>query len=242
MKTHKYFFIVCMYLFLLFGNNSFAEKALDTFLIEADAYRLFSKDGFSFEYTLIESGDLFTMNVYLHGTDKKKILSAYTSPTKLAGRKIFMDGNAFWLLDKRMKDPIRISAREMLFGQASAGDITRISFSDSYTVVKKEQSHGKIILNLEVLKGTDASYPFVSLEIHEHDYRPLKAEFFASSGILMKTIYYEHYETIQGKLLLVRFRMVNELNKEESSIELSNFKKETLHNRYFSREGMKALQ
>ncbi|MCX7656075.1 outer membrane lipoprotein-sorting protein [Treponema sp. J25] len=243
-KKYKIFFSagcsVFMLVFLILPG--FSQESWLNSLKEADRYRLFSEKGFSFEYRLTDKGETSTMMVYLKNTDRSVVLCVYTAPPELVGRKIFMDGNSFWLLDKRMQDPIRISARQMLFGQASAGDITRILFSDSYKVLEGKKDGPVIILELAAQPGKEISYPRVRLELNDADSRPVKAELYAATGTLMRTIYYEKYKTINNKILLTQFRVVNELNKEESIIELDKFEEKTLENRYFSREGMKALK
>lgn len=227
---------------VLFTAGVSAQESGEGRLAAADGFRLFSDKGFSFEYRLSDSGETSVMNVYLKSTDRSVVLSVYTAPAKLAGRKVFMDGNTFWMLDKKMRDPIRISSRQMLFGQASAGDITRLSFSDGYTVTGETTEGDLAVLELQAKAGKETSYPRVRLEVRASDSRPVRAEFYAATGTLMKTIYYDGYQTIGGKVLLVKFRMVNALNKAESVIELGKFEAKTIENRYFSREGMKALK
>ncbi len=226
----------------LFAYNVSAQDQGINRLVQVDSYRLFSDKGFSFEYRLIEGSDVSVMDVYIKNSDRSSVLSVYKAPASLAGRKIFMDGTTFWMLDKKMRDPIRISSRQMLFGQASAGDITRLSFSDAYTIVSETIENDVVILELLAQAGKEISYPKVKLEVRSSDSRPVKAEFFAATGTLMKIIHYEEYRTINNKILLVKFRMVNALNKAESIIELSNFREQTLDSRFFSREGMKALK
>ena len=227
---------------VLFTTGIAAQEKGVSRLAAADGFRLFSDKGFSFEYRLSDSIETSVMKVYLKDTDRSVVLCVYTGPANLAGRKVFMEGNTFWMLDKKMRDPIRISSRQMLFGQASAGDITRLSFSDGYTVIGETTEGNLAVPELQAKAGKETSYPRVRFEVRASDSRPVRAYFFAATGTLMKTIYYDEYQTIGGKVLLVKFRMVNELNKEESVIELGKFEEKTLENRYFSREGMKALK
>ncbi|MCX7655976.1 MAG: outer membrane lipoprotein-sorting protein [Treponemataceae bacterium] len=229
---------------LFVGGGKFLEATenWETYLIAADKYRLFSERGFSFVYRFTDETESTVMQVYLKSNDLSVVLGVYLAPEKAAGRKIFVEGSSFWLLDKRMKDPIRISSRQMLVGQASAGDITRLTFSGNYGITQGIQEGSTVLLELAPKTGQDVQYPRVRLTLNKDDARPIKAEFFAETGILMKTMYYEGYQRIEGKTVLTQFRIVNELNKTESRVELSNFENKTLENRFFSREGMKALR
>jgi hypothetical protein len=160
----------------LFAYNVSAQDQGINRLVQVDSYRLFSDKGFSFEYRLIEGSDVSVMDVYIKNSDRSSVLSVYKAPASLAGRKIFMDGTTFWMLDKKMRDPIRISSRQMLFGQASAGDITRLSFSDAYTIVSETIENDVVILTFSTSRK-EISYPKVKLEVRSSDSRPVKAEF-----------------------------------------------------------------
>ncbi|HOK00219.1 MAG TPA: outer membrane lipoprotein-sorting protein [Termitinemataceae bacterium] len=214
----------------------------EQWLAMADRYRLFSERGFSFVYRFSDESETTVMQVYLKNTDPSIVLGVYTAPEKLAGRKILVEGSSFWLLDKRMKDPIRISSRQMLAGQASAGDLTRLTFSENYTVIEGTRQGSQVVLELRPRTDRDIQYARIRLTLNAEDARPVQGEFFGETGVLMKRVYYEGYQQIQGKTMVVRLRIVNELNKTESRIELSSFEQKTLDSRFFSREGMKALR
>ncbi|MBN2352998.1 MAG: outer membrane lipoprotein-sorting protein [Spirochaetales bacterium] len=224
------------------GPLAAQESDFSKMLSKADSYRLLTDRGFSFTYTLTDADETSVMRVYLRDGDRSNVLSVYLSPPKLSGRRILVQGNAFWMLDKNMRDPIRISSRQMLFGQAAAGDITRLSFSDGYDVASCKTADGKSIMDLTAKEGAEVSYPKIILVVTTPDCRPVSAELYAASGVLMKTIRYESYGEFDGKTLLAGFKIVNALNRDESAVGLSDYSRDTLAGRFFSREGMKAIR
>lgn len=242
MKRRGSFLLFALFAAALSAPFLGSEENYSERLKKADAYRLFQDKGFSFQYTLTDGGETSVMKVYLKGSDRSAVLCVYTDPAPLSGRKILVDGNTFWMIDKNMRDPIRISSRQMLFGQASAGDIARLSFSDHYFIESGALNGNSVILVLAAQKGAEVSYPKISLELRADDSRPVKAELYAATGTLMKTIHYQKYGRVDGKVLLVAFKIVNALNNSESLVELSRFTTQTVNDRFFSREGMKALQ
>jgi len=234
--------LVFMVLLTIIGQSLFAEKNFEERLRKADSYRLFQDRGFSFQYTLTDAGEKSVMTVYLKDSNRSTVLSVYTEPAQLAGRRILVAGNTFWMLDKNMREPIRISSRQMLFGQASAGDLTRLTFSDNYLIESGSKSDTSIILVLNAKIGAEVSYPKIILELRSDDSRPIKAELYAATGTHMMTIYYQRYGRIDGRVLLIAFKIINERNNAESLVELSRFSSQTVDDRFFTREGMRALR
>lgn len=223
-----------------------AQTTPADWLEKIDQYRLFQAEGFSFQYTVNDPSDTAqpesVMTIYLKKSDRNSVLCLYQSPADLRGRRIFVQANSFWLLDHAMRDPIRISSRQMMFGQASAGDITRLSFNGFYHVDSSAAEGDSTVLTLSALKGVEVSYPSIRLTVHSTDARPIKAELFAATGAALKTITYQEFEPFGDRMLLTAFTITNLLNKEESHIRLDKFASTTLADRYFSQGGMKALK
>jgi len=214
-------------------------------LAKIDQYRNFQAEGFSFQYAVNDPADPATpasvMRVYLKKADRNAVLCVYLSPADQQDRRILVQKNSFWLLDRSMRDPIRISARQMMFGQASAGDITRISYATTYQVEKSTSQGETVVLNLAALKDVEVSYPVIRLRIRSSDSRPIKAELFAATGTILKTIDYTDFQVFSGKTLLSGFTITNLLNRETSRVVLDKFSPATLADRYFSQGGMKVL-
>jgi hypothetical protein len=201
-----------------------AQKAYDdaAALAKADSYRAFSESGFSFDFTSSGVEGESRMRVSVRTGSEDAALVRYLEPAKRRGRLVLVRGGSFWLLDKDMKSPIRISPRQLLFGQASAGDVSRIGFRSMYSVAGRRSSGGDIVLSLEARSGAGATYDLVELRA-DSGYRPIEAACKGRSGALIKTIRYLKYERVAGKELLTEFEILDEASGEIERVRLSNF-------------------
>ncbi|MGP1458745.1 MAG: outer membrane lipoprotein-sorting protein [Treponema sp.] len=232
--------IIAVFAFCLAGAEIFAENS--TILERIDAYRSFSANGFSFDYAVKEKDDESTMTVYVKSGDESSVITVYKKPAKLSGRRIFVENSLFWLFDSNMRAPIRISAQQMLSGQASAGDITNITFSKLYNIVSQTEQDGFTVLELEAKLKRNGNYQKIVLKTQGENYKPVSADLYASTGVKLKTINYDSYSISGGKEMLTSFSIANSLNNSVTKIEMSNFSEKTLPDRYFSREGIKNLK
>jgi outer membrane lipoprotein-sorting protein len=191
-------------------------------LAAVDSYRAFDEAGFSYDFASSGEEGESLMRVAVRTRGEEAALVRYLEPAKQRGRLVLVRGNSFWLLDKDMKQPIRISPRQLLFGQASAGDISRISFRTMYSVQGRERSGGGIVLRLAAKSGAGATYERVDLRT-DSGFRPVEAACMGRSGVLIKTIRYEKYERIGGRELLTEFTIVDAVSGKKESVRLSNF-------------------
>jgi hypothetical protein len=207
-------------------------------LRKVDSYRAFDQAGFSFDFasTGSEGSSLMRVSVRLGG--EEAALVRYLEPARLRGRLVLVRGDSFWLLDKGMKKPIRISPRQLLFGQASAGDVSRISFGAMYEAAGRSESGGRQLFRLSAKKGSGATYDFVDLTT-DADCRPIEAACKGRSGTVIKVISYEKYEIIGGKEMLTGFAIADEVSGETERIRLSNFDSTTPPDSAFSIQGMR---
>jgi outer membrane lipoprotein-sorting protein len=195
----------------------------EAILAKADAFRLFAENGFSYDFwTEDSSGEVSVMRVSVRLDGAEAALVRYLEPVGHRGRSVLVRGNTFWFFEPGMKSALRISPRQILFGQASAGDVSRINYRTMYGVDRVAEEDGKIVLALTAKAGAGATYDAVDL-VTDADWRPLEARCRGKSGTLMKTIRYEKYETIGGKLLLTEFSLFDEIRKEKQRVRLSRY-------------------
>jgi hypothetical protein len=245
MKTNYWLGLVIWFLTGLVAVNA-QDAGPDgaELLARVDAYREFSTTGFSFDFTVTgEKGDRSVMRVYLDSANRNNnSIAKYLEPRRYNRRAALALGNSFYIYDQGMMAPVRITPREMLFGQAAAGDITRISFSFSYTVELAERKGEQLLLHLKALPDRGATYDLVDLAVSFADYRPLRAECKGASGTVMKVIEYTGFERINGRELLTAFVITDSATKNVSVIGLGNFRSDTLLSSSFSVEALKNVR
>jgi hypothetical protein len=187
-----------------------------------DSFRSFDEAGYSFDFSTQGSEGEGLMRVSVRLSGEEAALVRYLEPAKHRGRIVLVRGNSFWLLDSGMKKPLRISPRQLLLGQAAAGDITRISYALMYEIVGRTEARDGFVFDLAARKDAEATYDRVALRT-DSSFRPIEAACRGRSGTLIKTIKYERYETVAGKELLTGFSIVDEASSEIERVRLSNF-------------------
>ncbi len=217
-----------------------AEESVE--LAKADSYRLFAEGGFSYDFwTEDAAGETSLMRVSVRLDGEESALVRYLEPVGQRGRAVLVKGNTFWFFEPGMKTALRISPRQILFGQASAGDVSRINYRTMYAVSGSGEEDGKRVLKLTAKRGAGATYDAVDL-VTDADYRPLEARCRGTSGTLMKTIRYEKYESIGGKTLLVEFTLLDEVRKEKQRVKLSRYSPELTPLSAFSVQALRRAQ
>jgi len=181
------------------------------------------------------------LRVYVKPNDPSTVVVKFLSPASLAKRRILTTHDGIWMYDTGMKSPIRISDSQLLFGQASTGDISRIVFNLYYYPVSGVVEDSWIKLTLSKKEGQKVSYPKVVLYLDKETYKPLRAEFFSSSGVKMKSVVYEEYGEFNSKILLKKFKVKNEISGNETTIELSNYSTKTLPVGMFSKSALERI-
>lgn len=203
-------------------------------LEEVDRFRQFNVEGFSAVYLMTGSdGSQSSMTIAVRFIPNEAVLVHYTAPAREAGRRILVLENSFWLHERGNRQPLRISARQILGGQAAAGDLSRVSFSRMYSLESAQEKEWGQRLYLISKKNSGTNYDRIELDI-DKDKRPIRASCMGRSGVLLKTIVYTGYQIIDGKEILKSYRIEDPVNKTHIDIEISNYSTEVPNERSFS--------
>ncbi len=181
-------------------------------------------------------------NVYkVHSKDMKYTLVETVFPERLAGRKLLMAGS-LWLYLPTLKRPTRVGLQQRLTGEVANGDIARAKFSNDYVAKfeKREKLKGVSYYRLILTaKDKTAAYRKVRLWVAEKDFYPLKAEFFALSGKLLKTGEYSEREVVMGMPRLTALVIKDALQpNKQSHLKYYGYKKENLDEKFFNKESL----
>lgn len=182
--------------------------------------------------------------VLIKGRDRTIIKTL--SPEIDRGRTLLMLGTDLWAFLPDVSKPIRISLQQRLIGDVANGDIARANFSGDYkaSFSKTETRESKDYHVLELTAISDkVTYSRVLYWIGKNNYRPYKAEFYAISGRLLKTCFFEGYKTLAGAQRPSRLVLKDPLEKERLSIiEYSNMQVTDLPEKFFSKDYMKKFK
>ena len=152
------------------------------------------------------------------GTDKTYV--DFMSPRE-KGRHLLMLGDDMWVYLPDTSRPVRITPLERLSGDASNGDVARTNYAVDYTpaYLRSEKVGPDECYVLELTaKRKGATYQRILYWVRADDARPVRAEFFLTSGKHIKSASFDDYAEIGGKTLLRRFTLYDEIRHNSHSL------------------------
>jgi hypothetical protein len=188
--------------------------------------------------------DVREYEILSKGNDRTVIRTLVPAMDK--GQVLLMRDRDLWIFMPSVSQPIRLSAAQRLTGQVANGDLARANFSGDYnpTIIRNEIIENENFSVLE-LKAVDRSvtYDKVILWVNKNNDRPLKAEFYALSGRLLKTCRYQNYKEAAGGFRPTRLVMEDAVVEgAKSLLDYSDLRIKDLPDRMFAKDYMKRLQ
>lgn len=182
--------------------------------------------------------------IFMKGQDKTIIKTL--KPDMDRGTSLLMLRYDLWVFLQNISKPLRISLQQRLFGEAANGDIARANFSGDYNPelkgIEKIKGHEFFLLDLTA-KNEKVTYHRVKLWVMKDTYYPLKGEFYAISGKLLKRCYYTKYKKILGKMRPTRLVLHNPLIKgQKTIIDYSDMALEVFLDKIFTKNYLKKLK
>jgi len=191
-------------------------------LKRSDSYRNgWSAYTLNVKITNFESGKSDEESLYLvsqKGTDKTYV--EFMSPRD-KGRHLLMLGDDMWIYLPDTSRPVRITPLERLSGDASNGDIARTNYAIDYaaTYVRDEKvgNENCYVLDLTA-RRKGATYQRILYWIRTEDARPVRAEFYLTSGKHIKSATFDEYGPTGGKMILRRLTLYDEIRHNSHSV------------------------
>ena len=178
--------------------------------------------------------------------DAHKSLVIYKSPPSNKGRVLLLVENNMWIYIPGTRNPLRISPQQQIIGRVSNADAARVVYSLDYSAesVTEDVLDGQKVLKLILIaKTTGAAYKSINLWVENNTYQPIKAEFFAISGKILKTAYYKEYKEILGKKRPTVLEIHDGIRESEVSImEYSDMRIEDTPDAYFQKTFMDRVE
>lgn len=152
------------------------------------------------------------------GTDKTYV--EFMSPRE-KGRHLLMLGDDMWVYLPDTSRPVRITPLERLSGDASNGDVARTNYAADYTpaYMRTEKVGQEDCRVLELTaKRKGATYQRILYWVRVEDARPVRAEFYLTSGKQIKSASFDEYAPSGGKMLLHRLTLYDEIRHNSHSV------------------------
>jgi len=157
------------------------------------------------------------------------------------GQKVLMLNGSFWMRFPSSGRAIRITPMQRLMGDASYGDLGKISWSNDYKAVfhpeGKESKVGEspVLRLLLTSRTTSATYDKIELWVDKHNYQPLQADYYLSSGKHFKRALFGTPRQKNGRPIIMETTFVDILNtKNRTIMEFEDIKETRIDDRLFN--------
>jgi outer membrane lipoprotein-sorting protein len=199
-----------------------ATPDAQTLLKRSDSYRNgWPSYALKVRITHYESGHADEEKLYevsMKGTEKTYV--EFLSPRE-KGQHLLMLGDDMWIYLPDTSRPIRITPLERLNGDASNGDVARTNYAVDYTPVylrtEKVGAEDCYVLDLTA-KRKGSTYQKIQYWLRVQDARPVKAEFYLTSGKHIKSATFDEYATVAGKPQLRRMTLYDQIRHNSRSV------------------------
>jgi outer membrane lipoprotein-sorting protein len=152
------------------------------------------------------------------GTDKTYV--EFLSPRE-KGQHLLMLGDDMWMYLPDTSRPVRITPLERLSGDASNGDVARTNYAADYSPIylrtEKVGTEDCYVLDLTA-KRKGATYQRILYWLRVEDARPVRAEFYLTSGKHIKSATFDEYLPSGGISLLHRLTLYDEIRHNSRSV------------------------
>ncbi|SFC32309.1 outer membrane lipoprotein-sorting protein [Pseudoalteromonas denitrificans] len=254
----KYVFINCLILIYLIipihtdANESEIKPQTNTLnktateLVEIiDSYRGLSEAGFSFDITNVSykaDRDSRTNQLSVDVKTNNSLVE-FKSPARQKGRILLKKEDDMWLYIPGTRRVIRISPAQRLLGETSNADVTGSNFSRDYNaqiITTKTDKKAEQIQLVLTAKNKKMSYQKVLFWLTDTPpFKPIKSEYFARSGKLLKTAQYKAFKEFNGELKIHKMLLSDPLISGSFTWMLfDNYRLSTLPDALFNKEAI----
>ena len=188
MKKALFIVLICLFIaapsFALDGNEML--KKVDRNL-NPESFEMYRK-----LINIEPNGSKKEFVMYSVKKGRDKIASVFLSPASEKGRSTLRIGENMWLYIPNVGKPIRITSLQSVTGGVfNNSDIMRVDYSSEYNCNKVEEADKGHVLYLKA-KSNTVAYDRVKMFVEGKRPLPVKIECFASSGMLIKTLYFKN--------------------------------------------------
>ena len=169
----------------------------------------------------------------------------FVAPARDVGRSLLALGRDLWIYLPDAGKPVRIPFSQRLVGQVANGDIARTDYAGDYTATSlPDETVDGVRCHVLDLKANskEVTYAGIKYWVAQEGFKPVKAEFYAGTGTLLKTGIFDEYREINGRTLATRLTLVDAIRKDKKSVlEFSDLRVRDLPEKYFNKNYMKTL-
>lgn len=200
---------------------------------------------FSFFVKVTDSDEGSSSNetVYkVHTKDSDNSLVETKSPERMRGRKLLMKKHDLWMFLPNLKKPTRVGFEQRLTGEVSNGDLARTNFAEDYTakLLGEEKTEGHLCYKLLLTANhKETTYRRIVYWVDKSSFMPIKVNFYALSGKLLKIGKYSGVKQVLNKNRVTQLKITDALHEtRHSTLNYFNFNKTAYDDTFFSKESL----
>ncbi len=164
--------------------------------MQPDSYEMYRK-----LINIEPSGDRKEFVLFSIKKGTEKVVALFLDPPSEKGRSTLRIGENMWLYIPNVGKPIRITSLQSVVGGVfNNADILRLDYSVEYNVSGLEEKSDQYLLNLKAKTDTVA-YETLKMWVDRKALVPVKIEAYASSGLLIKTLYFKDIKDFGGGIV-----------------------------------------
>ncbi len=141
----------------------------------------------------------YKLKLYCKGTQRSVV--RFEEPARERGKAVLMVDEDCWIYMPSTKKSIRVSAQQRMVGQVSNADAARLNFSEDYDskCIGEATVNGVPCYKMELTaKNSQVAYAKLHYYVAKENSNPQKIEYYALSGMLLKTGTYTKYSQLSG--------------------------------------------
>ena len=165
----------------------------------------------------------YKLRVLKSGDDKVRV--TFSEPKNAVGQEMLRQGDNLWVYMPALRRAVRLASRESFMGgDFNNADVLRVHWQSDYKAALKATptENGVALVQLELTaKSTDASWDKILLWMTDGPAaksQPVRSEFYASSGKLLRAVTYADVKAMSGKERPGRIEMTNALAPARRSV------------------------
>jgi outer membrane lipoprotein-sorting protein len=140
-----------------------------------------------------------------------KMRTWFFEPAAAKGQEMLRVGDNMWVYMPNLKRALRLASRESFQGgDFNNGDVLRVNYVADYNAKLVPSDDDKTWLLELTAKTKEATYDKIKLWMHKTERQPVKAEYYALSGKMLRSATFEEFKDFHGHRRPAHIVMRNE--------------------------------
>lgn len=160
----------------------------------------------------------YQMRVLKLGNEKMRIW--FSEPASVRGQEMLRQGDNLWVYMPNLKRAVRLASRDSFQGgDFNNADVLRVNYQADYTalVLPSSDIPNTWVIELKA-KSSDASYEKIKITIAKDNRMPVRGEYYAASGKMLRMAEFSDVKTMNGFVRPYRVMMKNMVATERYSV------------------------